>query len=135
MKVLVTGALGMLGSDLSDVFSSGFYLSMTGRQPDPLQRKSFAFLDLSDTESLRRYILELRPDFVLHAAAYTKVDACESERELALLQNAEVVKNLALICNEAKSFLIFFSTDYVFSGQKSTPYVETDPIEPVNYYG
>jgi len=135
MKVLVTGALGMLGSDLSDVFLFDCDLSMIGRQPDPLQRTSYTVLDLADAGSLRRYILELRPDFVLHAAAYTKVDACESERELALLQNAEMVKNLVLICNEAKSFLIFFSTDYVFSGQKSAPYVETDPIEPVNYYG
>ena len=137
--ILVTGSAGMLGTDLVKALSPHFKvfgLSRHSQAPGngldtPLS------LDLTEKNSLRQKLIEIKPDIVIHAAAFTKVDACEDEagKSSAKKQNTEVVETLIEICNEIQAFLIFFSTDYVFSGDKEGEYVEGDPIQPINYYG
>jgi len=137
--ILVTGSAGMLGTDLVKalaphfkVFGLSRHSQASGAGSDiPLN------LDLTEKDILRQKLIEIKPDLVIHTAAFTKVDACEDEakKSNAKKQNTEVVESLIEICNEIGAFLIFFSTDYVFSGQKKEPYVEDDAIEPINYYG
>lgn len=139
MKILITGSSGMLGSDLVEVLSRDFEVFGITRHSASLYstRHKTICLDLIDQAVLRREILKVKPDVVIHAAAFTKVDVCEDEGQKAfvLKQNTEIVKNLIHICNESGAFLIFFSTDYVFNGQKKEPYLEDDAIHPVNFYG
>ncbi len=137
MKILVTGSSGMLGTDLMRVLSPHFQVLGISRHPSFSGRDTVIKLDLTEKEQLREELLKMQPDIVIHAAAFTKVDACEdpSHKDTAVEQNIEVVQNLIEICNETNSFLIFFSTDYVFSGKKTEPYAENDTIEPVNFYG
>lgn len=137
--ILVTGSAGMLGADLVKALSPHFKVFGLSRHPQasgtgldiPLN------LDLTEKDFLRQKLIEIKPDLVIHTAAFTKVDACEDEsmKDKAKKQNTEVAESLIEVCNEIGAFLIFFSTDYVFSGQKKDSYVEDDPIEPINYYG
>ena len=129
----------MLGSDLVKVLSRDFEVfGLTRHNPSAdAPAHQIIKMDLADHVLLRSEISRIHPDIVIHAAAFTKVDACEdpSLRELVTEQNTDIVKSLIDICNDSGAFLIFFSTDYVFSGQKKEPYLESDPIEPVNFYG
>ncbi len=139
MKILVTGSSGMLGSDLAEVLSRSFDVYGLSRHSQPTYSSRFTpiLADLDNESELRDIFKKIKPDLVFHAAAFTKVDLCEDPqwKDLARSQNTEAVKRLTRLCNEAAAFLIFFSTDYVFSGQKKEPYVENDPIQPLNYYG
>lgn len=92
-------------------------------------------VDITDFDALRDRLLTFKPQVVLNAAAYTNVDACESNRDLASHVNATAVAEVASICNELEAKLIHISTDYVFSGEKKTPYQENDATEPINFYG
>ncbi len=137
--ILVTGSAGMLGTDLVKALTPHFKVFGLSRHSHTSSAGSDIplNLDLTDKDSLRQKFIEIKPDIVIHAAAFTKVDACEDEawKGSAKKQNTEVVENLIEICNEIQAFLIFFSTDYVFSGDKEGEYVEDDPIQPINYYG
>jgi len=93
-------------------------------------------LDITNPESIKNNlekIVDLK--VIINCAAYTLVDDCETNKELALKVNAEGPKNLAVYCQEINIPLIHFSTDYVFDGTKDGLYVELDPINPINYYG
>lgn len=137
--ILVTGSAGMLGTDLVKTLSPHFKVFGISRHPiEPRPWNEVPLnLDLSEKDPLRSKLKEIKPDIVIHAAAFTKVDLCEHEafKSSAKKQNTEVVESLIEICNEVGAYLIFFSTDYVFSGNKEEPYAEDDPIEPINYYG
>ncbi len=137
MKILITGSSGMLGTDLMLVLNPDFQVQGISRHLAASGEKNIINLDLAEKEALRKAMLQSRPDLVIHAAAFTKVDLCEDPewKDAAVKQNVDVVKNLIEICNEINSCLIFFSTDYVFNGRKAGPYIENDPIEPVNFYG
>lgn len=92
-------------------------------------------LDLTRPDDVRQFVRSLRPDIVVNAAAYTAVDKAESEPELAEAINATAPEVLAQEVARTGSLLVHYSTDYVFDGTKSDPYVEEDPVCPINAYG
>src|SRR3989338_8906976 len=92
-------------------------------------------LDIVDLEKVRERLESIRPDVVINCSAYTKVDDCETNRELAFKINAEAVLNIAKACEELGATLIHFSTDYVFDGKNSEGYKEDDVPSPINIYG
>jgi dTDP-4-dehydrorhamnose reductase len=125
-KILVTGADGMLGTDL---------VRHLRRGPHIVLATTIRSLDITDRDQVRRVLLSRRPGIVIHTAAYTAVDRAETERNLCMAVNHEGTKNIALSCREIGAELIYISTDYVFDGKKRTPYVETDTPSPINVYG
>lgn len=92
-------------------------------------------IDLSDVAGVRRIVSEVKPDIILNAAAYTNVDKAESEPEVARAINATGPAVLAEEAKKLGAVLVHYSTDYVFDGTKDSPYVETDPPNPLNVYG
>ena len=125
MKLLISGANGQLG------------LALTRRLCDAhelvaLSRDAF---DLVDANACHEVVHRERPDVLLNCAAYTAVDRAESEPELAHAINAEGPNHLAKSCRELGVFLVHFSTDYVFDGRATQPYVETDATAPTSVYG
>jgi dTDP-4-dehydrorhamnose reductase len=125
MKIVVLGAGGRLGAALVRQF----------RPKYDVAGFDHAQLDLSNLEGLREKVGATTFDVLINAAAFTNVDACETERDRAFLINAEAPGVLAEICNEKNAKLIHFSTDYVFDGGKRAPYKEKDQANPVSAYG
>lgn len=123
--ILLTGVNGQVGHELLHT------LSVLGRVV-ALDRNQ---LDLSDTGAIRRVMREIRPDLIINPAAYTAVDKAESEPELAFAINAAAPAVLAEEAAELGAMLVHYSTDYVYDGTKSSPYVETDVTNPLNVYG
>jgi dTDP-4-dehydrorhamnose reductase len=127
IKVLVTGANGQLGRCIKAV-SSEF--------PDcDMFFASREELDVEDHRGVRYFFRKNSFDYCINTAAYTNVEKAESESDAAYSLNAEAVKNLSLACNENNTVLIHISTDYVFDGKSSRPYIETDETNPINVYG
>jgi dTDP-4-dehydrorhamnose reductase len=91
--------------------------------------------DITSFSDCRDIVAERDPETVINAAAYTNVDACETDRDRCFQVNAEGVGHLARICRERGALLVHFSTDYVFDGSKGTPYDENDPCRPLSAYG
>ena len=134
MNLLITGASGLYGSKLSqmaldknyDVYSLDIQsLSVFGK---------FVKIDISSKDQVDEAFKTIKPDIVVHAATLTDVDTCELNKELAWKINVEGTKNIAKATKDARAFLIYISTDYVFSG-KTGCYKETDKPNPINYYG
>jgi dTDP-4-dehydrorhamnose reductase len=124
--ILVTGRSGQVGFELSQTLASLGTVTAVGRGE----------LDLSNPDGVRRYIRSVRPDIIVNAAAYTDVNSAESNRQLALVVNGESPGVLAEELNRyGGRVLIHYSTDYVFDGAKTSPYIESDPPAPVNAYG
>lgn len=98
----------------------------------PLTR---AELDIGDFAQTRSRLRDIRPDAIINAAAFTRVDDCETEPEQAFRINALAVRNLAQLCAELGGILVHVSTDYVFDGEKGAPYAEDDLPSPVSLYG
>ncbi len=126
MKILVTGANGMLGKDLCPILQGNDF---------EVIETDIDTLDITNEIQTRAFIKEQKPDFVIHAAAYTNVDKAEEETEKALLRNEKGTKNIAKACEAVGSTMIYISTDYVFDGQKNTPYTPSDKVNPINIYG
>lgn len=122
MRYLITGASGMLGTDLQTV--------LAGQDVTALGR---ADLDVTDLDAVRAAVAG--HDVVINAAAYTKVDDAEGDEDAAYAVNATGAKNLAIAAREAGAKLIQVSTDYVFDGAATTPYAETAPRAPISAYG
>jgi dTDP-4-dehydrorhamnose reductase len=126
MKILVTGAKGQLGSEIRDL-------------SDNLKGGTFIFtdtdLDITDPKALDSYFGENRTDIVINCAAYTAVDRAEKERKAAYLLNEKACSHLAGLSKKYGFRLLHISTDFVFDGKKSTPYIETDKTGPVSIYG
>lgn len=125
MKILVAGREGQVARSLAACSRDGIEVVAAGRP----------VLDLADAEGIRRAIAATAPDVVVNAAAYTAVDRAESEPEQAHAINAAGAGSLAAACNAAAVPLIHISTDYVYDGSKSSPYVESDPVRPLGVYG
>lgn len=124
MKIMVTGAKGMLGIDLVELLSSDYEVIAT----------DLGELDITDIANVNCFIDDSF-DVVINTAAYTAVDECETNKEIAFAVNAEGVKNLAIRCREIGATLVHISTDYVFDGEKSEGYLEDDETNPQTVYG
>lgn len=126
--MLVTGAAGMVGSYVRQVFHD-WHLTLTDWVDGSL------CLDIRDPGAVMRLVEEARPDFVMHLAAATDVDRCEQDPDWAFHVNALGTQNVALACQMHSVPLIYLSTAAVFSGDKMDPYNEFDPTKPANTYG
>jgi dTDP-4-dehydrorhamnose reductase len=120
--IVVTGAGGQLGTAFRTVIPDAMFLTR-------------AELDLSHPEGMHEKLNEIRPDTVINCAAYTAVDRAEEETDLARLVNGVAVGELARWVDDNGARLVTYSTDYVFPGTGTKPYVESDPTAPVNAYG
>ncbi|HEX3862307.1 MAG TPA: dTDP-4-dehydrorhamnose reductase [Stellaceae bacterium] len=126
MKLLVLGAGGQVGHELRRrAWPAGFDVAAFTRSE----------VDISDSAAVLAAVTRTRPDAVINAAAYTAVDRAESERDAAWAGNCTGPANLAAACRGAAIPLIHISTDYVFDGSKTGPYVENDPVNPLGIYG
>ena len=135
MKILITGAGGMLGSDLVSLLASKYEVAGAGLRPAPHLKIPFHVLNLADEKTAYNLMKTEKPKIILHAAAMTDVDRCETHRREALLGNLEATRQVTDAANHLEALVIFFSTDFVFDGRKSGPYEETDPPCPVSVYG
>jgi dTDP-4-dehydrorhamnose reductase len=113
----------------------GFDVTGVGRKSACHLRLPFEVLDLSHKEQVLEVFDKVRPDYVIHAAAMTRVDDCESQREQALRDNVTSTQVVVEACRRFGSFLLFVSTDYVFDGTKRGEYLEDDPAVPRSVYG
>ena len=125
MRVVLLGAGGMLGRDLVATTPQGVTLFPATR----------AQLDITDNVAVASHIVEVRPDLIINAAAYTAVDRAESEPELAFEVNGKASGELGKIAARARIRVVHFSTDYVFDGTAKEPYIEDAPTNPINVYG
>lgn len=126
MKVLVTGAAGQLGSELVAAFS---------RAGHDVVATTHATLDICDGEAVSRLVDDSRPDWIIHGAAWTAVDACESDPERAGAVNGGGTRNVVDAAARIGARVLYVSTDYVFDGTKKGPYVESDEPNPQSVYG
>lgn len=124
-RFLILGSNGQLGTELQRAFQGAGHIIALGRES----------CDLSDASSIRSAIQNARPDVILNAAAYTAVDRAESEPELAMRINGDAPGILAEEAKKTRALLVHYSTDYVFDGSKTEPWVEEDPVFPLNIYG
>jgi dTDP-4-dehydrorhamnose reductase len=134
MRVLVLGATGMLGTDLLDEWHKD-QPRVDEIQHDDLIPAGSAEADLRDAAQVEQLIQKVRPDWVIACAAYTDVDACEKNRELAFAVNARGVENVTRSAEKISARVFLVSTDYVFDGKGTRPYETNDPIAPINVYG
>ena len=126
-KIIVTGANGQLGKEvrvLAATYTAFDFLFVSKED-----------LPIHHFEMVRNYFEAAKPAFCINCAAYTIVDKAENEKDLALLINAESVGVLAAVCKMYNTKFIHISTDYVFDGNASAPYKESDSTSPVNFYG
>jgi len=123
--ILVTGAAGQLGSDVVKELKRR-YVDHIGT--DLLVDYGIDALDITDAKAVHDYIKKMKPQCVIHCAAYTAVDKAEDEPELCFKVNVEGTENLACACKEIDAEMIYISTDYVFGGEGDTPY-ETDAVK------
>ena len=125
MKILIVGSRGMLGTDLMSVF--GPHYDTAGIDlPE---------LDVRQSEQCRARVNELRPEVIINASAYTRVDECETQQEEAFLVNGHGAGNLAKAASSVGALLVHYSTDYVFDGRKKDAYIEEDTPNPQSVYG
>lgn len=129
MRVLVTGACGMLGSCVCDVMQREHHVIPTDIIPE-CER-----MDVSDVGSVFDTMNRVRPELVVHCGGMTDVDGCERDPDLAHKVNAVGTWNVACACRSCGSAIAYVSTDYVFDGEKGEPYTEFDAPNPKNAYG
>ena len=127
MNILVTGSNGQLGSEIKDLIANYKYFS-------------FFFMDLPDlnicnSNQLDAFFKDKKINVVINCAAYTAVDKAEHDSEIAKRVNSEGVSNLIKALDKVDGKLIHISTDYVFDGYNSKPYLESDPVNPIGVYG
>ncbi len=126
-KVLIFGSTGQLGTDLVSVLQGCGNFEVI-----PLTHEDG---DCSDAIAVRKAVRHSRPQFVINSAAYVRVDDCEDNASEVFAVNAVGALNIARACTEIDAHCVYVSTDYVFDGEKKTPYVESDPTNPINVYG
>lgn len=125
MKILLLGPNGQLGEELNRQLSN-----IGGIKAYPR-----SLLDITDHKAVKTTVANARPNIIVNAAAYTAVDKAENNVALAHAINAEAVGHLAKVAKSVEAWLIHYSTDYVFDGQKPTAYLETDNPNPISVYG
>ena len=140
MKILITGANGLLGQKLVALIAPHAEINLiaTSRGKDkifydlPMYR--YRSMDVTNKEEVDRVIGQEKPDVIIHSAALTKVDYCERNQEICHRVNVEAVEHIVHAAQENNCFLIHISTDFIFSGEKRL-LSEDEPVGPVNYYG
>lgn len=125
MKVLIAGAQGQLGRSLLKSAATGVEITAV----------DVAELDITRPEAVQEVVRRLRPEVIINAAAYTAVDQAESERDLAFAVNAGGVEHLARAARDCGARMVHISTDFVFDGHQSSPYLPADDMHPLNVYG
>jgi dTDP-4-dehydrorhamnose reductase len=125
-KILVTGANGQLGSELK---------KLSNGKPFDFVFTDVNELDITNERSCTAFFDEVEPHFVINCAAYTAVDKAEECQTIAWKVNVEAVRNLVVASSRCRASLVHISTDYVFDGKASTPYVESHPVDPQSEYG
>lgn len=126
MKVLVTGANGMLGQDLC---------SIMGKEGFKVIPTDYDTLDITDENAVNKTVKEIKPDLIVHCAAYTNVDKAENDYNNAYKLNVTGTSNVAKAAAKEDAAIVYISTDYVFDGSKNTPYLPTDTPNPLSAYG
>ncbi len=126
MRVLITGSSGQLGKAVVEVF----FKSGVDVYPIPHSR-----LDITNRQRVEEIIRAYLPEIIINCSAFTDVDLCEKERDKAYMVNAIGPKNLAILSERYNIHIIHISTDYVFDGEKDSPYNEFDIPNPINIYG
>lgn len=126
MKVLVTGANGMLGQDLCPILEDFGFDSI---------ETDCANLDITNEIIVKKVFETIKPDYVVHCAAYTNVDKAEEDIATASLINVKGTEHIARACANLDIPIVYVSTDYIFDGTKQTPYLITDTPNPINNYG
>jgi dTDP-4-dehydrorhamnose reductase len=127
MKIVICGSNGQLGSDCARVLGQSHEVYCPDREE----------LDITKPSAVDRVLERIGPEIIINCAAFTQVDACETEKELAWEVNAEGPRNLGFAANRLGALLVHFSTDYVFSGNRRVPesYTEKSSPNPISYYG
>jgi dTDP-4-dehydrorhamnose reductase len=125
MKIVLFGKNGQVGWELQRILPS------LGR----VVAFDYDDLDLADLKAVQTLLNELKPDLILNASAYTAVDRAETERDVAMKVNGQAPGVMAEAARRSGGMLVHYSTDYVFDGEKGSPYVETDIPNPLNVYG
>ncbi|MEM1983623.1 MAG: dTDP-4-dehydrorhamnose reductase [Ignisphaera sp.] len=138
MRILLTGATGLLGYNLLNLLiGKGYEIVATHRKTFVkvgVDNVKWVNIDLENEQEVANVVKDIRPDIVIHAAAYTDVDGCEVYKEKAFKTNYLATKAIAHSASRLGSFIIYVSTDYVFDGEKGM-YKESDIPNPVNFYG
>lgn len=138
MKILVTGANGLLGQKLCKLLDEDTetQLIATARSPATfeLNHSEFQLLDITNEKEVRNIIKKVKPDVIINTAAMTQVDQCETDRDACWLANATSVEYLIEACTETGARLIHISSDFIFDGTEG-PLKESAIPKPVNYYG
>jgi len=124
MKILITGSKGQLGSELINLSPEEHQIS--GCDID---------MDITDRHAVESRFSKVKPDLVIHCAAFTDVDECEGFRDKAFLVNSTGTENLAKVAEKYDCKFVYISTDYVFNGKKDIPYIEEDVPDPISIYG
>ncbi len=138
MKILITGANGLLGQKLSALLLSDktvtTVLTARERLVFPAQGGEFRTMDITDAKAVKNVIADVKPDVVINTAAMTLVDQCETQQDLCWKNNVTAVENLIEACRAQKTRLIHVSTDFIFDGSHG-PLDESAQPNPVNFYG
>lgn len=124
-SILIFGKDGQVGNELQRSLLPLATLHAVGRKE----------ADLAQPDQVQRALEQFKPSMIVNAAAYTAVDKAETETQLAQRINAEAVAQMAEYAKSNNALLVHYSTDYVFNGEQSRPYVETDATQPINVYG
>ncbi|MFZ4668648.1 MAG: dTDP-4-dehydrorhamnose reductase [Microthrixaceae bacterium] len=135
MRFLVTGARGQLGGQLVDDLDAHPDHMVLGVDRPGGDLGGVAGVDLVDRAAAVELVGSFRPEVVVHAAAFTDVDGCETDPDAARRNNVEASESVAIAARTVDAHVVYVSTDYVFDGTKSTPYVETDVPNPQSVYG
>ena len=134
MRILITGASGLLGSKIAEISLQKGYEVYSGFNKHKALYGTPIHLDITNKKEVKKCFRTIKPEVVVHAAALTNVDRCEQEKDLAWMVNVEGTKNIVEESERHGAFLIYISTDYVFSGERGR-YREEDKPSPINYYG
>jgi len=136
-RILIVGSNGMLGQRLVNYFQKKedtVIYCCSAEDESFIPEVDYSKIDISNRKDVQKVIKNFFPDFILNAAAYTNVDGCESNREIAWKINVNGVHNLSQYALMSDAHIIHVSTDYVFDGL-SGPYYEIDDVNPISYYG
>lgn len=126
-KIIITGCNGQLGREMNRLYAGNTNIELINTDVDEL--------DITSVDAVMSFAKEVKPYAIINCAAYTAVDACETNQDLAFKVNTIGPRNLAIAARETGAKLLHVSTDYVFDGTKQTPYYETDAICPQSVYG